>query len=301
MRRVPFNKIEYEHAKTIIAIQRMLEPNLFGGVNRWIGTEGPYLRGIISGILTDSEYKKDIIDYLEKHAKSSKTFVEFKQLLLNTKTIADFDKWTAKQRKSAIRYLPKENWIKELNLKKLSQEREDSIDLPIEMVAKEMPMKDEKGNIVEKKDGSPYMVTTFILEAPDEIHQMVKDAVGDTMYNNIISRPFAEWTTEEMEQLAIRINDIYTEGKDLLEAKRFQDIQKANEIRRRIEEAVKKTNIVINDDDTPEEKKKKQDKINKILGYDTELKGTAENKQRNKFIAKMDRLINGMMEQLSYV
>ena len=290
MRRVPFERIDYESARTIIAIQRMLEPNLFGGVNRWIGTEGPYLRGVISGILTDEDYKNEILRYLDKTAKASQAFVDFKKLLQETKTIADFDKWTNKQRKAAIRYLPKENWIRDLNLKQLAKEREESIDLPIEMVGMERPMKDANGNTVTKKDGTPIMVTTFELSTTPEIESLVKDAVGDAMYNNIVSRPFAEWTTEEMEQLAIRVNQIYTEGRDLLAAKKLAKVQEAEQIRKRIEEAVKNTGIVINDSDTPEEKEKKQAKINKILGLDKALHGTAGDTKNQ---SRLNRLLHG--------
>lgn len=290
MRRVPFERIDYESARTIIAIQRMLEPNLFGGVNRWIGTEGPYLRGVISGILTDEDYKNEILRYLDKTAKASQAFVDFKKLLQETKTIADFDKWTNKQRKAAIRYLPKENWIRDLNLKQLAKEREESIDLPIEMIGMERPMKDANGNTVTKKDGTPIMVTTFELKTTPEIESLVKDAVGDAMYNNIVSRPFAEWTTEEMEQLAIRVNQIYTEGRDLLAAKKLAKVQEAEQIRKRIEEAVKNTGIVINDSDTPEEKEKKQAKINKILGLDKALHGTAGDTKNQ---SRLNRLLHG--------
>lgn len=296
MRRVPFDRIDYDSARTLIAIQRLFEPNLMGGVNRWIGTEGPYLRGVISGILTDEEYKKEIMDYMDKTRRSSQAYVEFKELLNNTKTIADFDKWTMKDRKRAALYLPKENWIKDLNLKQLAKEREESIDLPIELKEVKQPVYDEKGNVKKYKDenGEEHdaTMTAWKITYSPEIGQMVQDAIGADMFNQLVNVPFADWTTEQLEQLAMRVNRIYTEGKDLLEAKKQAKKDKANEVRRQIEKVVNDTGIQINDDDTPEEKSRKREQINKILGLNTNLKGTVANEQ-NGIKARINRLLHG--------
>ena len=296
MRRVPFNRIDYENAKTIIAIQRMLEPNLIGGVNKFIGIDSIFLRGVISQIITDSEYKQKILNYLAHNDKSSEAFVNFKKKLQEMKSIKDFDSWTAKERKAAIKYLPKENWVRDLNLKELAKEREESIDLDIDTEEYSRPVYDEHGNPKTYKDaeGIEHNVTetAFRLRYSDELGQLVKDAVGADMFDRIINRPFSEWTTEELEQLAQRIDELYTEGRDLLAAKNEARKREAESIRKRVEDAIKETGIVINEDDTPEEKERKQKEINKILGLNSGLKGTEAGKDKG-IKAKLDRLIHG--------
>ena len=297
MRRVPFNRIDYENAKTVIAIQRMLEPNLLGGVNRFIGIDSPFLRGVISGIVTDSEYKEKILRYLDKTAKASEAYVNFKKKLMELKSIKDFDSWTAKERKYAIKHLPKENWVRDLDLERLAKEREESIDLDIGMKEIQEPVYDEKtGEIKTYKDndGIEHNVTRtgFRLEYDEELGQMVKDAVGADMFDRIINKPFSEWTTEELEQLAQRIDELYTEGRDLLAAKNKARKLEAKRIRKNIEDAIKETGITINDDDTPEEKARKQEQIDKILGLnDSNIKGTEAGKTKG-IKAKLDRLVH---------
>lgn len=293
MRRVPFNRIDYENARTVIAIQRMLEPNLMGGVNRFIGIDSAFLRGVISGIVTDSDYKAKILNYLRKQDKSSQAFVDFLKKVEDLKSIKDFDSWTAKERKYAIKHLPKENWVKDLNLQQLAKEREESIDLDIGMKEKKIQRVDPKtGRAMTDKEGNPIYETTFVLDAADELKKLVRDAVGADMYDLIIDKPFAEWTTEELERLAQRIDELYTEGRDLYAAKLEARKRENDAIRKRVEDAIKETGITINDDDTPEEKERKAEKIAKILNQKSGLKGTEAGKNSG-IKAKFDRLIHG--------
>ncbi len=297
MRRVPFNRIDYNNAKTVIAIQRMLEPNLIGGVNRFIGIDSPFLRGVISQVVTDSDYKEKLLNYLAKNSRSSEAFANFKKKLAELKSIKDFDSWTAKERKAAIKYLPKENWVRDLNLKELAKEREESIDLDIDTEEYSRPVYDEKTGepkTYKDADGLEHNVTetAFRLRYSDELGQLVKDAVGADMFDRIVNRPFSEWTTEELEQLAQRIDELYTEGRDLLAAKNEAKKREAESIRKRVEDAIKETGIVINDDDTPEEKERKQKEINKILNLNSGLKGTEAGNEKG-IKATLDRLIHG--------
>ena len=296
MRRVPFNRIDYDNAKTVIAIQRMLEPNLIGGVNKFIGIDSPFLRGVISQIVTDSEYRQELMDYLNTNSRASEAFMNFKKKLSELKSIKDFDSWTAKDRKAAIRYLPKENWVRDLNLKKLAKEREESIDLDIDTQEYSRQAYDENGKPKTYKDADGIehnvMETAFRLRYSDELGQLVKDAVGADMFDRIVNRPFSEWTTEELEQLAQRIDELYTKGRDLLAAKNEARKREAEAIRKRVEDAIKETGIVINDDDTPEEKERKQKEINKILNLNSGLKGTEAGKEKG-IKATLDRLIHG--------
>jgi len=296
MRRVPFNRIDYNNARTVIAIQRMLEPNLLGGVNRFIGIDSPYLRGVISQIVTDSDYKEKILNYLSKNSKASQAFADFKKKLTELKSIKDFDSWTAKERKAAIRYLPKENWVRDLNLLQLAKEREESIDLDIGMEEIKRTVYDEKTGepkTYKDADGNEHNVTetAFKLKADEEIERLVQDAVGADMFDKIVNMPFSEWTTEDLETLAQRIDELYTEGRDLKAAKDEARKNEAAAIRKRIEDAIKETGITINDDDTPEEKERKQKQIDKILGMSDDLKGTEAGKPKG-LKARLNRLLH---------
>lgn len=162
----------------------------------------------------------------------------------------------------------------------MAKEREESIQLEI-------------GETVEIKvdaEGKAYTLTKPVFS--DEVGKLVKDALGDKLFNQLVKRPFAEWTVSEMEAFAKRIDDIYIEGRDLLQAKRQAKIDKAREIREEIEKAINTTGIVINDDDSDEVKEAKREKINAILGNKTALKGTIDNKDSG-FFAKIKRLISG--------
>ena len=297
MRRVSFKRVDFNNARTIIAIQRILEPNLLGGVNRFIGIDNVFLRGVISQLVTDSEYKEKIMSYLYHNAKASKAFVDFRKKLEDLKTIKDFDSWTVKDRKAAIRYLPKENWVRDLNLKELAKEREESMDLDIGMEEVERIVYDEKTGepkTYRDKEGNEHNVTetAYRVKFSDEIARLVQNAVGADMFDKLVNVPFAEWTTEDLEALAQRIDQIYTEGRDLKAAKDEARKREAAAIRKRIEDAIKETGVTFNDDDTPEERERKEKRNNKIMGYSSDLMGTEAGKSKG-FIAKLDRLIHG--------
>lgn len=315
MRRVKFDTVDYENARKIIAIQRIFEPNLLGGVNKWIGQRDPYLRGVISAVITDKDYRNELSNYIRDRATSSNAYSEFwakwQDLITSPTTeeaLKKFNAWDEKTRKRAIMYLPKEDWIKELQLKELEKEREESIDLDIGIKERREPMRNEKGELIYKpqydENGKliknpdrqeAYYKTIYEFDASEEIKAMIRDAVGEDIYNNLLYRPFSEWTVEEMESLAKRIDDLYTEGRDILAARKQLQIERAAAIRQKIEKAVKDTGIVINDDDTPEEKAKKQAKIDKILGLNSELKGTNASKETG-FKSRMNRLLHGYVD-----
>lgn len=276
MRRVPFNRVDFNAAKKLIAIQRIFEPNLFGGVNKWIGTEGAYLRGVWSSWLTDNEFREKITKRLMNYKSGPKVI----ELLDNTKTTEDFDKWTAKQRRNVHRLLPKQDWIKELKLEELAEERENSIQLGINLT----------DDVKYDENGKAYTLTRINLD--DDVKNLVLDAIGQDLYDQLVYRPFAEWTTEEMEALAKRVDEIYTKGKQDLQAKKDLQLEEARKIREKIENAVRNTGIVINGDDTDEIKQKKQEQIAKILGEDISIKGTVEGK-RDGLFGRLGKILHG--------
>ena len=276
MRRVPFNRVDFKSAKTLIAIQRIFEPNLFGGVNKWIGTEGSYLRAVWSSWQTDSEFREKTEKRLQKYKSGAKVI----ELLNNSKTVEDFNKWTSKERSRLHRLLPKEDWIRELKLEDLAEERADSIQLDITT----------KEDVKYDANGKAYILTTPVMS--DEVKELVLDALGQDLFNQLVYRPFAEWTTEEMETLAKRVDEIYTDGKATLQAKKDSQIEQANRIRENIERAVKNTGIVINSGDSDEVKKKKQEQIAKILGEDVSVKGTIDGK-RDGLFGRLGKILHG--------
>ncbi|MBO6100316.1 MAG: hypothetical protein J6P07_03160, partial [Spirochaetaceae bacterium] len=318
MRRVPFNRIDYNNAKTVIAIQRILEPNLIGGVNKFIGIDSPYLRGVISQIVTDRDFKEQVLRYLSKSQKSSQAFMNFKKKIEEMKTVDDLNSWTRKEREYAIKHLPKENWIRDLNLESLAQEREESIDLDIGTEEVRKPVIDpetgkQKVYTKYKKEdyvefdtfGMEHQVTKYVpddeilvyevsprVTFSDEIAQEVRDAVGQDMFDLMVNVPFSEWTTEQLETLAKRIDELYVEGRELLAAKNEARKREAEHLRNLVEDAIKETGITINDDDTPEEKKKKLARISRIVGNNKDLKGTEAGKESG-IKARLNRLLHG--------
>lgn len=280
MRRVPFQKINYDQARTLIAIQRTLEPNLLGGVNKWIGQDQAYLRGVISSWITDEVERKKLTEYLK--TKGTKTAMYVLDKLQETKTIEDFNAWTKQDRSKAHRVLPKENWIRELNLEQLAEEREKSIQLDI-------TTRDETRTVT-GKDGKTQVLTLTRVEMSPELEQTIKEALGDKLFNQVMAVPFNEWTTEEMEELAKRIDDIYIEGRNLLAAKKQIRLEEAKAIRDAIESRLKDPGIYISEGDDDETKKRKYAKIEKILGRNDSFKGTTEG---SKSLSLLDKIAYG--------
>ena len=276
MRKVKFDTVNYDQAKQIIAIQNLFEPNLLGGINKWIGTEGDTLRNVYSKWNTDNEYK-------EKMMRKLAGKYDVIDLLNETDTIEKYNSWTKEQRAMMYRALPKKDWIEELNLEELARERAETfhLDIGTRTISQWVEV-----------DGKKELVTMDIPVLSEELEKLVKDALGETLYNQVVYRQFAEWTTDEMEQLAKRVNELYKEGRDELNNKALVRKQEAQEIRNAIERAVKDTGIVINDDDSEEVKQKKLKKIAKILGDDPTLKGTSAKKRTSKW----QRLLEGYGE-----
>lgn len=291
MRRVPLDRVEYNHAKQIIAIQRIFYPNLKYGIESWIGETPVYLKGLVSEYLTNAEIKADIDKMLERKRlratnRQRPRIERLQTLLRELKTSDDVNQWDEKEKQSLIRYFPKNEWIKELNLEKLEEERIDSMQLDIE----------EEGDIITKtvtdEKGKTNILVRHKTKFSDEIGQMVKESLGAELYNQLVNKSFEDWTTSEMERFTKRINEIYTEGRDELEAKRQAQKDEANAIRERIREAVRNTGIEFNDTDTPEERDAKLAKLDRVLGNDSTVKGSFASK-KEKAQGKIGRFLHG--------
>ncbi|MCF0224008.1 MAG: hypothetical protein HUK20_07045, partial [Fibrobacter sp.] len=279
MRRVPFTTVDYNTAKTLIAIQRVFEPNLRGGINKWIGTEGVYARDVWSAWKTDADSRETIMQRLSNAGKT-----DIIKLLEDTKTADDFNKWTKKQRQALERAMPKQDYMKELKLDEWKKERDGSLQLDIKEVTKTRWTTDENGNRVQEE----YKTAEF----GDDIKDMIETALGPDLASSLIYRPFAEWTTEELEDLAARVNKLYKDGRDILKAKREAEKAEAKRIQEIITNYVRNTGITINEDDSDEVKKKKQEKIDRILGVNPQIPGTEAYKSSRKQTT-LNRILHG--------
>ena len=279
MRRVDFSRVDYNDARDIIAIQKVFSPNLYDGINKWIGRENELAREIWSSWITDVDAKEKILKIL-----SNKGRYDLILKLENTLNEEMFDtNWTKKAQRELEKVMPKQNWIKDLNLDEWKDERDNAIQLPIREVTKTRKVTMPDGTIREK-------VITFA-EITPEVQEIIDRVLGKEMAHAIQYKHFEDWTTGEMEELAKKINDKIKEGRDKLTARREVERKEAERIRKQIEEAISNTGIQINEDDPEDVKKKKQAKIDKILGVTHELPGTAASKNE-KQQTLIDRLLH---------
>lgn len=282
MRRVPFERVDYDTAKTIIAIQRIFEPNLEGGINEWLGQDRMLLKVAATNWLTSDEEQKKLRDYFTKiDTPTAQKAIELFDSLTSSNGVK---RWDEKTRKSIERILPKDNWVRNLELQQKEEERRKSIDLDIKVDTKTR-------EVTNPINGKKEIETMYTVSFPDDIKNAVKEAVGDTIYSNLLNKPFRDWTVNEMEELAIKINDMYKYGKDALAAKVQLEREQAQAIRNAITNIVNDAGIEITDDDTPEEREAKQKKIAEILGLSSDIKGTSASQLKKE--TRINRLLHG--------
>lgn len=279
MRRVNFSTIDYEQAKKIIAIQKVFELNLHGGVNKWIGTEKAMAREVWTAWVTDEVAQEKILNRLSLKGKT-----DLIKLLEDTKTEEDFEKWTSKQQKDLEKAMPMKDWVKALNLDAWKEERDGALQLDIKPVT--------RTRYETQKDGSKKAVQYEAVEMSSEVEEMLINAIGMDMTYAIQNRKFDSWTTGEMIELTKKINKLFKEGRDKLEAKRQAEKMESDLLRELIRQNIKDTGIVINPDDPEDVKKKKQAKINKILGIEHAFPGT-EASRKEKEQTWLDRVLHG--------
>lgn len=246
-RKVSFKNVYYDDAKQIIAAQDFMNDWLTSGVNQWIGKDTPFLRKVYSEYITDEAKRSEIIDALSKSKHQSKANKAI-QLLEDARNGGKtYDDWTADERKTLHVALGQTDWTNALNLESKDKYRREVLH----------GMYNEDGTLT------------------DAAMDLVEKILPPEMIANIQYKPMAGWTLEEMEALAKIIDDRYVEGKKVLAGMQQQRRNEIESIRDQIEQIVNDTGIVINPDDSDEDKKKKSEKIRKILGMRTQLKGTA--------------------------
>ncbi len=263
MRRVNFKNIDYDNARKIIIIQRMFEPSLLKGVNKWIGTEGPYLRTVYSQWKTDNEFRKKIASQVSKRRYQTLGKIFEKS----------FDSLSKKDRETLYKILPAENWVNELNLEELAEDRAESIQLDIK----------------ENLNSAGEVVSVTLSE---ELEKLMEETLPYDVLARIRNRPFAEWTIEEMEQLGGIVDRLYTDGRKTLRAKQEDKKIENADYRNQIVQAIQHTGIEINDDDSEEVRQEKMKKIQRILGkFDYGSKGTLNAKAKR--FSFLNRILHG--------
>ena len=186
-RKVPLDKVDFKQAQLIIAIQKLTLPNMIGGVNRWIGRNSPFLNAVLSRIITDSEYKERIVNYLEHVEKQTDTFRDFVESIRNAKSREDFENWGVAEREYAIKYLPKENWVWELKLKEKARDLQESLHLDITQEKVERQVYDADGHPVEDDEGNPVMETAYQFKIGDEaLNKLLQETLGDELFNRLM-------------------------------------------------------------------------------------------------------------------
>jgi hypothetical protein len=264
MRYVSFSKVDYDYAVKIITIQRMFQHSLFEGLNKWIGTEGPLLRSVYSQYKTDAEFRAEI------HRKTTPKRARRIDKLLSK----PYESLTKRDRLTLHKILPKENWIEKLGLSASEKNWKEAVQL----------------GIVEKRNEKGEVIT---IKLDENLARMMEETLPYDLYSRIQNRPFADWTLEEMEQLAKAVDDLYTKGVTEYKAKEITRKLREDEARNKVKAVITKTGIVIDKDDTPEEKEKKQRKIERILGrYNFGVKGTITDKSGRRKAA-LRNILNG--------
>lgn len=264
VRKVSFTNVNYDEAKKIIAIQNFIDHWVRNGVNLWLGEAEVTASEIYNQYTMDSDFR----DEVDKTLTGRKAGARGQRVLRNLRdAMSDdeglpFSQWTPKMKNELIEALGTNDQVIRLNLDALKKQRQSAIH---SFIAK-------NGTITEENMKTVY-------------ESLPKDVIARIRYT-----PMNKWTLAQAEELARYIDAIYEDGKKIYAGRQQLRRDRYEELRRRIQDAVKDTGIRIEDDDTPEEIKKKQEKIAKILGLRTQGKGTAasaaeKRSMREKFMA----------------
>lgn len=263
MRKVSFDRVDYDDAKSIIAVQNFINNWVKKGVNLWLGEAEVSAEEIWQQYKTDSDFRDEVNKTLASKKAGYKGYTVRQNL---DEAMSDagrsFEQWTADMKNNLITALGANDQVIRLNLDSLAEARKGSL----------AGLTDKNGNVTEENMKIVYEV-------------LPKEIVARIRY-----KPMKSWTLAEAEELTKIIDDIYEEGKKVYAGKQQLRRDRYEELRRRIQDTVKETGIEILPADTPEEQKKKQEQIKKILGLRTQVKGTSaaaseKRSMREKFMA----------------
>ncbi|MCQ2398764.1 MAG: hypothetical protein MJ052_05645, partial [Sphaerochaetaceae bacterium] len=178
-----------------------------------------------------------------------------------------FEKWTKDEMEFVAKYLPKTNWVKELDLDRIEKDRDASLQLDLQT-----------------EENQALLAVTL----PEDYRAL------------LTSKDVQNWTLEQMEGLAHIVDELRVLGREELRIKNEARLEEAEKKRTMIEREIRSSGVEIHTEDPDwlkEKKMKDIENFNKnrlpdILGLNSAAKGTLENtndKQRGIF----KRIING--------
>jgi len=260
-RKVRFDAVNYEEGQKIIAIQQLFTPQLKNFVDSFLNSEEPYLRDALSQYKTSYDYRRRLQALAQRTGGGSGIRKMIK--IFDTKP---FEKWTEEDKRIVARYLPRTDWIKELDLEELTKRNKS--------------------------------VLRFDLQS-EETQKLLADLLPPDLLSLVTNEKMKDWTLDDVEELAELVDDLRREGREKLRQKKEVEIARAEKLRDRIEREILSNGLHIDEDDTPEEKERKQkaiekfkkEKLPKILGIGAATKGTLKASQEKQSAFK--RLLHG--------
>lgn len=260
-RKVRFDAVNYEEGQKIIAIQQLFTPQLEKYVDSFLNSEEPYLRDALSQYKVSYDYRRRLQALAQRTGGGSGIRKMIK--IFDTKP---FEKWTEEDKRIVARYLPRTDWIKELDLEELTKRNKS--------------------------------VLRFDLQS-EETQKLLADLLPPDLLSLVTNEKMKDWTLDDVEELAGLVDDLRREGREKLRQKKEVEIARAEKLRDRIEREILSNGLHIDEDDTPEEKERKQkaiekfkkEKLPKILGIGAATKGTLKASQEKQSAFK--RLLHG--------
>ncbi|MDR2095887.1 MAG: hypothetical protein LBP76_10285 [Treponema sp.] len=244
LRPVNPREVDAGQGQAIVIIQRLVEPSMLEGIDRFIGgIEKPYLRTIFETWKTDELLRAGILK-----DKSKNTREKMNRLFSKEK----FDQLTTDEKKYLYRKIPPKDWAAALGLEDIIKRRNENYPAINGEAAMEIAFKYLPADVYYRIMDTPF--SEWTLEQGEELAKII-------------------------DSLIIQGKEIYKANLDA-EKRRIREYQNAVAGTVRTVAAGK---LQINPGDTPEEKARKTAEIEKILGkYNEGVAGTAQASSRRR-------------------
>jgi hypothetical protein len=328
IRNTAFERVAYDQAVTVKAIQRLITPSIMGDAQKWIGpAEGTRIREMWS-LWRDDEarFAAELKEAAGDRAADVAAILD-----------KPWETITAKDKRDLLRMLPAQGWernpaflvrvmwsrwttdkeqfapelmrdageragdiaaILDKPWNKITeQDKRDLIDmLPAQSWVRDLGLKelDKRNRESAQLDIKEELVNgRLVFKVGEDLQRRIKEAVGDDLYNRILNKPLREWSINEAEELAAAVDRLVVEGKKERAAKQEARRVKEAEYRAKVREAIGKTKWAFKDDDSPEERKRKEEKIAALIGR--YASGDQKNRVWNSFFdANLRRFTTAM-------
>jgi hypothetical protein len=247
MRRIGKN-IDYTSAEKIAAVQMLFEPNLTRNINQWIGEADVFLRGVYSQFKTDEAFRKELHAELgaEKYRRVKKAFGVVEKD--GAFTMKPWEEVTEKQRTGLLKFLRKKDWARALNLLVLAKRRDDYFQMDI---AEDRENQGNQGN-----QGNPPLLNVGEAET-----RLLEEVLPYSVLDNIYRRPFSQWSIEEAEELAQKVDELYVKGKRDYQARETVRKERMRDYRQDILKELRDVSRYIKAGDSGEEIKERAEKV----------------------------------------